>query len=193
LFLPKTVALKLEQALAVLRSGLDLTNALHHASCRACEAIASFDDRGFARRIRQLNLPPALPQHSRGPDGSDAIRLQPTQKLRHVIMHKWLWRIPKVIPFAMGARAGQPQGELLVSGSADFASIDAWLLAVLEDEDLRQQVRQLKKVELAHVWQLTRASLLLRHCRETYLPMIIIIDAGKSTHFLFSEATHGLW
>jgi hypothetical protein len=85
------------------------------------------------------------------------------------------------------------KGQLLVSGSADFASIDAWLLAVLEDEDLRQQVRQLKKVELAHVWQLTRASLLLRHCRETYLPMIIIIDAGKSTHFLFSEATHGLW
>ena len=50
----------LEQALAGLRSGLDFADALHHASCRACEAIASFDDRGFARRIRQLNLPPRV-------------------------------------------------------------------------------------------------------------------------------------
>lgn len=112
--MPKTVALKLEQAaLAGLRSGLDLTNALHRASCRACEAIASFDDRGFARRIRQLNLAPALPQHSPGPDGSDAIRLQPNQKLSHAMVHKWPWRIPRVIPFAMGARAEQPQGEPL--------------------------------------------------------------------------------
>ncbi len=35
-------------------------DALHHASCNGCEAIASFDDRGFARRIRQLNLPPRV-------------------------------------------------------------------------------------------------------------------------------------
>jgi predicted nucleic-acid-binding protein len=46
-----------EQALAGLRFGLDFADALHHASCRECEAIASFHDRGFARRIRQLNLP----------------------------------------------------------------------------------------------------------------------------------------
>jgi predicted nucleic acid-binding protein len=50
----------LEQALAGLRAGLDFADALHHASCRQCEAIASFDDRGFARRIRQLNLPPRV-------------------------------------------------------------------------------------------------------------------------------------
>jgi predicted nucleic-acid-binding protein len=50
----------LEQALAGLRSGLDFADALHHASCRSCEVIASFDDRGFARRIRQLNLPPPV-------------------------------------------------------------------------------------------------------------------------------------
>jgi predicted nucleic-acid-binding protein len=50
----------LEQALAGLRSGLDFVDALHHASCRECEAIASFDDRGFARRIRELNLPPRV-------------------------------------------------------------------------------------------------------------------------------------
>ncbi|MCS5693938.1 hypothetical protein NZK33_18425 [Cyanobium sp. FGCU-6] len=48
----------LEQAVAGLRSGLDFADALHHASGKGCEAIASFDDRGFARRIRQLNLPP---------------------------------------------------------------------------------------------------------------------------------------
>lgn len=57
----------------------------------------------------------------------------------------------------------------IAGASADAASIDAWLLAVLEDEELRQQVRQLKKVELANVWQLTRTSLLLRHCTEAPL------------------------
>ncbi|MCP9927623.1 type II toxin-antitoxin system VapC family toxin [Cyanobium sp. CH-040] len=50
----------MEQAVAGLRSGLDFVDALHHASCRDCEAIASFDDRGFARRIRDLNLPPRV-------------------------------------------------------------------------------------------------------------------------------------
>jgi predicted nucleic-acid-binding protein len=50
----------LEQALAGMRSGLDFADALHHASCRDCEVIASFDDRGFAQRIRQLNLPPPV-------------------------------------------------------------------------------------------------------------------------------------
>lgn len=50
----------LEQALTGLRSGLDFADALHHASCRDCGAIASFDDRGFARRIRQLNLAPRV-------------------------------------------------------------------------------------------------------------------------------------
>lgn len=47
LFLPKTVALELEWV-------------LHHAGCRDCETIASFNERGFARRIRQLNLPPRV-------------------------------------------------------------------------------------------------------------------------------------
>ena len=50
----------LEQAVAGLRAGLDFADALHHASCRHCDTIASFDDRGFARRIRQLNLPPRV-------------------------------------------------------------------------------------------------------------------------------------
>lgn len=50
----------LEQAVAGLRSGIEFADALHHASCRDCETIASFNDRGFARRIRQLNLPPSV-------------------------------------------------------------------------------------------------------------------------------------
>jgi hypothetical protein len=45
---------------AGVRSGLDFADALHHASCRSCEAMASFDDHGFVRRIRQLNLAPRL-------------------------------------------------------------------------------------------------------------------------------------
>lgn len=58
LFLPKTVALEWEW---VLRGYYGFAaDALHHASCRGCEALASFDDRGFARRIRQLNLPPRV-------------------------------------------------------------------------------------------------------------------------------------
>jgi len=75
LFLPKTVALELEwmlrgyygfgaeqvlQVFAHLRGGLDFADALHHASCRGCEAVASFDDRGFARRARHLNLAPRV-------------------------------------------------------------------------------------------------------------------------------------
>ena len=50
----------LEQAVAGVRNGLDFADALHHASCRSCEAMASFDDRGFVRRSRQLNLAPRL-------------------------------------------------------------------------------------------------------------------------------------
>ena len=50
----------LEQAVAGLRSGLDFADALHHAGCRGCEAVASFNDRGFARKIRTLNLPPRV-------------------------------------------------------------------------------------------------------------------------------------
>lgn len=50
----------LEQAVAGLKSGLDFADALHHASCRACDAVATFDDRGFARRIKTMNLPPRV-------------------------------------------------------------------------------------------------------------------------------------
>jgi hypothetical protein len=50
----------LEQAVAGLRAGLDFADALHHASYRHGETIASIDDRGFAKRIRHLNLPPRV-------------------------------------------------------------------------------------------------------------------------------------
>jgi predicted nucleic-acid-binding protein len=50
----------LEQAVAGMRSGLDFTDALHHASCRACDAVATFNDRGFARCIKTMNLPPRV-------------------------------------------------------------------------------------------------------------------------------------
>ncbi len=65
------IAPSLEQAVAGLRSGLDFADALDHASCRDCEAIASFDDRGFARRIRQLNLPPRVVIPTAPSSGSD--------------------------------------------------------------------------------------------------------------------------
>ena len=63
---------------------------------------------------------------------------------------------------AVGSEAEPGQELHWNSGVAEGASIDAWLLAVLDDEELRQQVRLLKKVELATVWQLTRSFLLLR-------------------------------
>ena len=52
--------LNIQQALAGLLAGLDFADALHHASCRRCDAVASFDDRGFGRRIKALNLPPRV-------------------------------------------------------------------------------------------------------------------------------------
>lgn len=48
------------QAVANMDAGLDFADALHHASYRACTAIASFDDRKFARRARRLGLAPAV-------------------------------------------------------------------------------------------------------------------------------------
>lgn len=50
----------IEHALAGLRAGLGFADALHHASCRACTAIASFDQRSFAKPARELNLQPRV-------------------------------------------------------------------------------------------------------------------------------------
>ncbi|MDE3010186.1 MAG: type II toxin-antitoxin system VapC family toxin [Pseudomonadota bacterium] len=55
----------IEQAMANCLAGLDFADALHHASYRECSAVASFDNRGFARRARQLGLAPAVTLLSR--------------------------------------------------------------------------------------------------------------------------------
>ncbi|MEJ7668224.1 MAG: type II toxin-antitoxin system VapC family toxin [Casimicrobiaceae bacterium] len=41
-------------------TGMDFADALHHAACRACTLMATFDDRRFARRVRALKLAPGV-------------------------------------------------------------------------------------------------------------------------------------
>ena len=52
--------LSVEAALLGHRNGLDFADALHHASYRTCDAMASFDDRKFARRANKLGSVPAV-------------------------------------------------------------------------------------------------------------------------------------
>jgi predicted nucleic-acid-binding protein len=47
-------------ALSHYEAGLDFADALHHASCRHCDSVASFDDRKFARRAGRLGLAPGI-------------------------------------------------------------------------------------------------------------------------------------
>lgn len=49
-----------EQALANCAAGLDFADALHLASYRDCDSVASFDDRRFARRAGKLGLMPGV-------------------------------------------------------------------------------------------------------------------------------------
>lgn len=49
-----------EQALSNCEAGIDFADALHHASYRSCNSVATFDDRKFARRARKLGLTPAV-------------------------------------------------------------------------------------------------------------------------------------
>jgi predicted nucleic-acid-binding protein len=49
-----------EQALSNCDAGIDFGDALHHASYKACESVATFDDRRFARRARKLGVTPAV-------------------------------------------------------------------------------------------------------------------------------------
>ena len=49
-----------EQALSNSEAGIDFTDALHHASYKACDSVATFDDRKFARRAKKLGLAPAV-------------------------------------------------------------------------------------------------------------------------------------
>ena len=50
----------IEQALSHCDAGIDLADAIHHASYRACTSMASFDDRKFGRRAKKLGLAPAV-------------------------------------------------------------------------------------------------------------------------------------
>jgi predicted nucleic-acid-binding protein len=49
-----------EQALSHGAAGIDFADALHHTSYRSCKAMASFDDRKFARRARKIGLVPTV-------------------------------------------------------------------------------------------------------------------------------------
>jgi predicted nucleic-acid-binding protein len=48
------------QALSHCQAGLELADALHHASYRACDSMASFDDKQFAQRARRMGLAPRV-------------------------------------------------------------------------------------------------------------------------------------
>ena len=48
------------QALSHCDAGLELADALHHASYRGCDSVASFDDKKFARRARRMGLAPPV-------------------------------------------------------------------------------------------------------------------------------------
>ncbi len=49
-----------EQALSNVEVGIDFADALHHASYKTCTSVATFDDRGFARKAKKLGLAPAV-------------------------------------------------------------------------------------------------------------------------------------
>jgi predicted nucleic-acid-binding protein len=49
-----------EQALSNCETGIDFADALHHASYKSCDSVATFDDRKFARRAKKLGLAPAV-------------------------------------------------------------------------------------------------------------------------------------
>jgi len=47
-------------AISGLEEGLDFADVLHHASYRACESVATFDDKKFARRVNKLGVMPRV-------------------------------------------------------------------------------------------------------------------------------------
>ncbi|MFI3188865.1 MAG: type II toxin-antitoxin system VapC family toxin [Methylococcales bacterium] len=50
----------IEQAVANFELGFDFADALHHASYKDCDSVASFDDKKFARRAMRLGLNPVV-------------------------------------------------------------------------------------------------------------------------------------
>lgn len=51
-----------EAALSHYEAGLDFADAMHHAAYRDCRAMATFDDRRFARRAKRMGLTPPVVQ-----------------------------------------------------------------------------------------------------------------------------------
>ena len=51
---------RIDQALAWHCQGLDFADALHLAASDHCQALISFDHKGFARRAQRLELKPAV-------------------------------------------------------------------------------------------------------------------------------------
>ena len=51
---------QVERALANQAAGLDFADALHHASYKHCSSMVSFDDRGFVKKSKRLNLVPVV-------------------------------------------------------------------------------------------------------------------------------------
>ncbi len=49
-----------EQALSHAQAGIDLADAMHYASYRECDSMASFDDKKLARRAKRLGLRPSI-------------------------------------------------------------------------------------------------------------------------------------
>lgn len=50
----------LQSACAALAQGFDFADALHHASSRHCDALATFDEKGFARRAAAQGWAPKV-------------------------------------------------------------------------------------------------------------------------------------
>ena len=68
-----------EHALSHCEAGIELADAMHHASYRACASMASFDDQKFARRAKKLGLAPVVGNSDLtvGPRGPHALRQTP--------------------------------------------------------------------------------------------------------------------
>jgi predicted nucleic-acid-binding protein len=49
-----------QTALTLLNAGFDFADALHHASYRDCDSMATFDDKRFARRATRRALAPRV-------------------------------------------------------------------------------------------------------------------------------------
>ena len=49
-----------QRALQAALQGIEFPNALHWALSHACEGLATFDDRGFARKATKLGLKPGV-------------------------------------------------------------------------------------------------------------------------------------